>query len=299
MVKRHGYPEALEALCALRTPRSQARCAPASHQPESRRQGERSRVRDVPWLPLGRQFCPPSTGGSWPLGSCAPSPTAPTAPGWCLLLSHPPEHAHAYTRGLWAPQVLCFLSLRGDLLVHRRPMHPACWRLQSPALLTARFPRIRRAPWSLHRLRARSRACRLCGSPTTPHNRPEWLDWRIATAAIRATPTPKRLSPWAVGGGQVSHGAWEGTATPRGPWTPLFRRGARSHRRRVCLPPPAVGRYGSPAATRTYITHPRRRLCVPQPTPCHWGALGQGIRAKSQVRTLKWGLLTLRKGACH
>ena len=149
---------------------------PALHMPESRRQGELSRMRDVPWLPLGRQFCPSSTGGSWPLGSCASSFTAPTAPGWCLLLSHPPSHAHTYTRGLLAPQVFCFLSLRGDLLVHRRPMHPACWRLQSPALLTARFPRIRRAPWSLYRLRARSRACRLCGSPTTPHNRPERPD---------------------------------------------------------------------------------------------------------------------------
>ena len=173
-------------------------------------------MRDVPWLPLGRQFCPPSTGGSWPLGSCAPSPTAPTAPGWCLLLLHPPEHAHTYTRGLWAPQVLCFLSLRGDLLVHRRPMHPACWRLQSPALLTARFPRIRRAPWSLHRLRARSRACRLCGSPTTPHNRPERPDWRIATAAGLSHTEAKWLSLWAVGSRQASCGAWEGTATPTG-----------------------------------------------------------------------------------
>jgi hypothetical protein len=64
-----------------------------------------------PVAAVGSSVLPTQHGGSWPLGSCAPSPTAPTAPGWCLLLSHPPEHAHTYTRGLWAPQVLCFLSL--------------------------------------------------------------------------------------------------------------------------------------------------------------------------------------------
>ena len=235
-------------------------------------------MRDVPWLPLGRQFCPPSTGGSWPLGSCAPSPTAPTAPGWCLLLSHPPEHAHAYTRGLWAPQVFCFLSLRGDLLVHRRPMHPACWRLQSPALLTARFPRIRRAPWSLHRLRARSRACRLCGSPTTPHNRPERPDWRIASAAGLSHTEAKWLSLWAVGSRQASCGAWEGTATPTGPWTPLFRRGTRSRRRCACLPAPSPVLWADmpPPSSHPHLYNtPQRCLCVPQPINFHWGAWKQ------------------------
>ena len=245
---------------------------PALHMPESRRQGELSRMRDVPWLPLGRQFCPPSTGGSWPLGSCAPSFTAPTAPGWCLLLSHPPSHSHTYTRGLLAPQVFCFLSLRGALLVRRCPMRPACWRLQSPALLTARPPRIRRAPWPLHRPCARCRACRLCGSATTPHNRPERLDWRIATAAIRATPTPKRLSPWAVGGGQVSHGAWEGTATPRAPWAASFRRDARSRRRCACLPRPCCGQICPPSSHphlyNTTQTVPMCPLAHPMPLGC-------------------------------
>ena len=105
---------------------------PALHMPESRRQGELSRMRDVPWLPLGRQFCPPSTGGSWPLGSCAPSSTAPTAPGWCLLLSHPPEHAHTYTRGLWAPQVLCFLSLRALCSCAAVPCAPLAGACRAP-----------------------------------------------------------------------------------------------------------------------------------------------------------------------
>ena len=229
-----------------------------------------------PVAAVGSSVLPTQHGGSWPLGSCAPSPTAPTAPGWCLLLSHPPEHAHTYTRGLWAPQVLCFLSLRGALLVRRCPMRPACWRLQSPALLTARFPRILRAPWSLHRLRARSRACRLCGSPTTPHNRPERPDWRIATAAGLSHTEAKWLSLWAVGSRQASCGAWEGTATPTGPWTPLFRRGARSRRRCACLPRPCCGQICPPSSHPHLCNTPQTAPVCPPAHPVPVGCVDAG-----------------------
>ena len=234
-------------------------------------------------------MCATSRGCRWVVSSAHP---AREAAGPLALVPRLPPHPrhlsgaccsdirphmpHTYTRGLWAPQVFCFLSLRGDLLVHRRPMHPACWRLQSPALLTARFPRIRRAPWSLHRLRARSRACRLCGSPTTPHNRPERPDWRIASAAGLSHTEAKWLSLWTVGGRQASRGAWEGTATPRGPWAPSFRRGARSRRRCACLPRPCCGQIWPPAATRTCINTAQTAPMCPPAHPMPLGCVEAG-----------------------
>ena len=154
------------ALCALPTPQSQARRA-------IHRTSLKAAVR------AGALVCATSRGCRWVVSSAHPAReaagplalvprlppchTAPTAPGWCLLLSHPPDHAHTvYTRGLWAPQVLCFLSLRGDLLVHRRPVHPACWRLQSPE------PRFAHRTFSTHpacSMVIASAACALPGLP--------------------------------------------------------------------------------------------------------------------------------------
>ena len=162
----------------------------------------------------------------------------------------------------------------GALLVRRCPMRPACWRLQSPALPTARCLRIPRAPWSLHRLRARSRACRLCGSPTTPHNRPERPDWRIATAAGLSHTEAKWLSLWAVGSRQASCGAWEGTATPTGPWTPLFRRGARSRRRCACLPAPCCGQICPPSSHPHLCNTPQTAPVCPPAHPVPLGCVG-------------------------
>ena len=231
-------------------------------------------------------MCATSRGCRWVVSSAHPAreaagplalvPRLPPHPrhlaGACC--SHIRPNIHTYTRGLWAPQVLCFLSLRGALLVRRCPMRPACWRLQSPALLTARCPRILRAPWPLHRLRARSRACRLCGSPTTPHNRPERPDWRIASAAGLSHTEAKWLSLWAVGSRQASCGAWEGTATPTGPWTPLFRRGARSRRRCACLPRPCCGQICPPSSHPHLCNTPQTAPVCPPSHPVPLGCVG-------------------------
>ena len=234
-------------------------------------------------------MCATSRGCRWVVSSAHP---AREAAGPLALVPRLPPHPrhlsgaccsdirphmpHTYTRGLLAPQVFCFLSLRGTFLVRRCPMRPACWRLQSPALPTARCLRIPRAPWSLHRLRARSRACRLCGSPTTPHNRPERPDWRIATAAGLSHTEAKWLSLWAVGSRQASCGAWEGTATPTGPWATSFRRGARSRRRCACLPPPCCGQICPPSSHPNLFNTPQTAPVCPPAHPMPLGCVEAG-----------------------
>ena len=153
-----------------------SRARPASHMPESCRQGECSRMRGVPCLLLGRQFCPPSTAGSWPLGSCPVSwPHQRHIAGACALRSahtHTHTHTHAHTGPLGTASLVCFVA---SWLFARALAStcPACWCLQSTTVLTARPLGAQITLWSLHWLRAPCRGCRWCGSATTPQNRPE------------------------------------------------------------------------------------------------------------------------------
>lgn len=261
------------ALCALRTPRSQAERA-------LHRTSQKAAVR------ASVLVCATSRGCRWVVSSAHPArrqlapwllcPVSHRTHGTWLVpaaLTSARTCTHIHTGPLGTAGLVLFVA-SGALLVRRCPMRPACWRLQSPALLTARFPRILRAPWSLHRLRARSRACRLCGSPTTPHNRPERPDWRIASAAGLSHTEAKWLSLWAVGSRQASCGAWEGTATPTGPWTPLFRRGARSRRRCACLPRPCCGQICPPSSHPHLCNTPQTAPVCPPSHPVPLGCVG-------------------------
>ena len=106
----------------------------------ARGQAKRALQRHAGKLPSGRAFSyarRPVAAQRWVVSSAHPARQAagPLAlapsPGrthgtWLVLaaLRIALTHTHTHTRGLWAPQVWCALSLRGSLLVHSRPRAP-------------------------------------------------------------------------------------------------------------------------------------------------------------------------------
>ena len=189
--------------------------------PESCRQGERFRMRDVPWLPLGRQFCPPSTAGSWPLGSC-PSPGR-THGTWLVLaaLRIALTHTHAHTGPLGTASLVCFVA---SWLFARALAStcPACWCLQSTTVLTARPLGAQISLWSLHWLRAPCRGCRWCGSATTPQNRPERPGRGSPPPSLSPTEANMALAVGLRGGGRQAMVSGRAPPRRRGRGLPRF-----------------------------------------------------------------------------
>ena len=163
------------ALCALRTPRSQAERA-------LHRTSQKAAVR------ASVLVCATSRGCRWVVSSAhpareaagplarAPSPDR-THGTWLVFAALRPALTCTPTGplGTESPFVLCRFVV-APCLCAAGAMHPACWCLQSTTDLTARCSGAQHAPWPLHWRRAPCRACRLCGSATTPYDRPEQVD---------------------------------------------------------------------------------------------------------------------------
>ena len=251
----------------------------------ARGQAKRALQRHAGKLPPGRAFsyarrpvaaqrlvvssAHPVRQAAGPLGSCPVSWPHPRHMAGACCSENCLTHTHTHTRGLWAPQVWCALSLRGSLLVHSRPRAP----LAGACRALLRSPHV---PSALNVLCGHCIGfVRLAGAArgvVRPRHR---KTGRGSLVMGRRRQLEPHRGQHGFGCGlsrrwQASHGVWKGAATPKGPWAPSFRRGARSHRRCAFSPPPA----GDIWATCTHPGTWKTPLVPGVWSPTHPTALG-------------------------